>query len=57
MLTFLVVKEKFQSGTVSIEHISTNFMLMDALTKGLSPKVFHKHVAHIGVVEFCNETI
>ncbi|RVX07895.1 Retrovirus-related Pol polyprotein from transposon TNT 1-94 [Vitis vinifera] len=49
-IKFLVVKEKVQSLQVSIEHISTNFMIADPLTKGLPPKVYHEHVAHMGVV-------
>ena len=47
---FLVVKEKVQSLQVSIEHISTNSIIADPLTKGLPPKVFHEHVTHMGVV-------
>ena len=33
-----------------IEHTSTNFMIADPLTKGVPPKVFHEHVARMGVV-------
>ena len=35
---------------MSIEHISTNFMIGDPLTKGVPPKVFHEDVARMGVV-------
>ena len=49
-LKFLVVKKKVQSFQVSIEHISTNFMITDSLTKCAPPKVFHEHVARMGVV-------
>ena len=49
-LRFLVVKERVRSLQVSIEHISTNFMIVDPITKGLPPKVFHKRVAIMGVV-------
>ncbi|RVW97032.1 Retrovirus-related Pol polyprotein from transposon TNT 1-94 [Vitis vinifera] len=49
-IKFLVVKERVQSLQVSIEHISTNSMIADMLTKGLPPKVYHEHVAHMGVV-------
>ena len=49
-LKFLVVKEIVQSFWVSIEHTSTNFMIADPLTKGVSPKVFHEHVACMDVV-------
>ncbi|RVW22370.1 Retrovirus-related Pol polyprotein from transposon TNT 1-94 [Vitis vinifera] len=38
-IKFLVVKEKVQSGQISIEHIGTNSMIADPLTKGLPPKV------------------
>ena len=49
-IKFLVVKEKVQSGLISIKHIATNSMIADPLTKELPPKVFHEHPAHIGVV-------
>ncbi|RVW20450.1 Retrovirus-related Pol polyprotein from transposon TNT 1-94 [Vitis vinifera] len=49
-IKFLVVKERVQSLQVSIEHISTNSMIADPLTKGLPPKVYHEHIAHMGVV-------
>ena len=46
-IKFLVVKERVQSGLISIEHIGTNSMIAKSLTKGLLPKVFHEHTAHI----------
>ena len=49
-IKFLVVKERVQSLRVSIEHISTNSMIVDPLTKDLPPKVYHEHVTHMGVV-------
>ena len=49
-IKFLVVKERVQSGLISIEHIGTNSMIADPLTKGLPSKVFHEHTAHMGVV-------
>ena len=49
-IKFLVVKERIQSGQLSIEHIGTNSMIADPLTKGVPPKVFHEHTAHMGVV-------
>ena len=49
-IKFLVVKERVQSGLKSINHIGTNSMIADQLTKGLPPKVFHEHTAHMGVV-------
>ncbi|KAG8503365.1 hypothetical protein CXB51_001337 [Gossypium anomalum] len=35
-----VVKERVQNGQISIEHIGTNSMIVDRLTKGLPPKSF-----------------
>jgi len=49
---FLVVKEKVQSGQISIEHLGTNSMIADPFTKGLPPKVFYQHVAHMGILQF-----
>jgi hypothetical protein len=43
------VKERVQSGLISIEHIDTASMLVDPLTKGLIPKQFHEHVAHMSI--------
>ncbi|XP_052485142.1 secreted RxLR effector protein 161-like [Gossypium raimondii] len=54
VIKFLVVKERVQNGQISIEHIGTNSMIVDPLTKGLPPKVFHKHTAHMGVTLFEN---
>ena len=51
-IKFMVVKERVQSSQVSIEHIRINYMVTDPFTKGLLPKVFHEHTAHMGVVSF-----
>lgn len=51
-IKFLVVQERVQNGQISIEHIGTNSMIADPLTKGLSPNVFHEHTAHMGVILF-----
>lgn len=49
-IKFLVLKERVQNGQMSIEHIGTNFMIVDPITKGLPPKAFRKHTAHMGIV-------
>ncbi|XP_027171647.1 uncharacterized protein LOC113771242 [Coffea eugenioides] len=49
-IKFLAVKERVQNGQLSIEHIGTNSMVADPLTKGLPPKLFHEHTTHMGVV-------
>ena len=49
-IKFLAAKERVPNGQVSIEHIGTNSTIVDPLTKGLPPKVFRKHTAHVSVV-------
>jgi hypothetical protein len=49
-IKFLIVKERVHNGLISIEHIGTDFMIVDPLTKGLIPKVFHGLVARMGIV-------
>ena len=51
-IKFLIVKERVQSGQLSIQHIGTNSMIAYPLTKGVPPKVFHEHSTHMGVVYF-----
>jgi len=53
-IKFLVVMERqrVQSGQIFIEHLGTNSMIANLLTKGLPPKVFHQHVAHMSVLQF-----
>ena len=48
-LKFFFVNEEVQKQKVSIEHITTNLMIADLLTKGLSPKAFKEHVQRMGL--------
>ena len=50
-LKYFFVKEEVQKQRVSIEHISTNLMIVDPLTKGLLPKTFTSHVERMGIIE------
>ena len=43
-LKYLTIKEEVQNQRVSIEHISTQLVIADPLTKGLPPKTFKEHV-------------
>jgi hypothetical protein len=45
------VREKIQDQTISLEHISTNKMIIDPLTKSLPPNVFREHLAGMGLRE------
>ena len=40
---YYVVKDKVRDQVISLEHISTEKMLADPLTKGLPPNVFREH--------------
>ena len=48
-LKYFVVKEEVQKQRVSIEHIKTDLMIADPLTKGLPPKTFKEHVHRMGL--------
>jgi len=50
-LKYLSVKDEVQKQRVSIEHIGTNQMIADPLTKGLSPKIFSGHVRDMGIID------
>ena len=49
-IKYFAVKEEVQKQRVSIEHISTNLMVADPLTKGLPPKTFYEHVERMGII-------
>ena len=46
---YLTIKEKVQNDDVAVEHISTDDMIADPLTKGLRPCVFDRHVINMGL--------
>lgn len=50
-LKYLAVKEEVQKHRVSIEHIGTDMMIADPLTKGLPPKTFSGHVVEMGIID------
>ena len=49
-LKYFAVKEEVQKQRVIIEYISTNFIIADPLTKGLSPKTFSEHVERMDFI-------
>ncbi|RDX82728.1 Copia protein, partial [Mucuna pruriens] len=46
-IKFLVIKERVQNKQIFIKYIGTSFMLADPLTKELTLKIFHEHIAHM----------
>jgi len=49
-LKYFAVKEEVQKHKVLIDHVSTELMIADPLTKGLPPKVFTGHVKKMGIM-------
>ena len=45
-IKYLAIRERVKSNKVAIEHISVGLMIVDPLTKGLSPKAYKEHVEH-----------
>ena len=50
-IKYLTVNDLLKKGDTVIEHIRTEFMLVDPLTKGLKPIAFKEHVVNMGVIE------
>lgn len=46
-LKFPNVKKMVKSGQMFIKHIDINSMIVEPLTKGLTPTIFHEHAAHM----------
>ncbi|GAV57758.1 hypothetical protein CFOL_v3_01294, partial [Cephalotus follicularis] len=49
-IKYLTIKKKVKNGDVIAKHISTDDMVADLLTKCLSPCIFERHVASMGLV-------
>ena len=54
-LKYFVIKEEVQKHRVLIEHINTDLMIVDPLTKGLLPKPFTGHVENMGIMLLVND--
>ena len=48
-LKYFAVKKEVQKQRVCIEHIRTDLMIADPLTKRLQPKTFKEHVHRMGL--------
>ena len=49
---FMFVRDKIQEFQTRVEHIPTELMIADPLTKGLTVKAFVEHVTRMGVMRF-----
>lgn len=50
-LNYFTVKIEAQKQSMSIDEISTDFMIANPSTKGLLPKTFNEHVERMGIIE------
>ena len=48
-IKYLAIREHVKEEKVVIEHISTESMIADLLTKGMPPKYFKEHVVQMGL--------
>lgn len=53
-IKFLVIKEKVKNSKLSREHIETNSMVADLLTKKLPLKIFNEYTAGMNVMSLVN---
>ena len=48
-IKYLAIRERVKEKKVVIEHVSTELMIADPLTKGMPPKNFKDHVVRMGL--------
>ena len=48
-IKYLAIRERVKELKVVIEHISTELMIVDSLTKGMPLKYFKDHVVQMGL--------
>ena len=48
-IKYLVIRKRVKDKTVVIEHINTELMIVDPLTKGMPPSKFKDHIDHMGL--------
>ena len=48
-IKYLAIRERVKEKKLVIEHISSESMLANPLTKGMSPKYFKDHVVQMGL--------
>ena len=51
-IKYLVFKERVQNDQLSIEHIRTNSMIADPLTKAMPATIFREHTTYMGMVSY-----
>ena len=51
-IKYLVVIERVQNGQLSTEHIGTNSMIVEPLTKVVSATVLHEHTTYMSLTSY-----
>ena len=51
-IKYLALRERVKEKTVVIEHVSTELMIVDPLTKGMPPLKLRDHVDRLGLGSF-----
>ena len=51
-IKYLALRERVKEKAVVIEHISTELMIIDPLTKGMPPLKFKDHLGRLGLGSF-----
>jgi len=46
-IKFLAIRERVKENKVVIEHISTELMIVDPMTKGMPTRSYQDHVVHM----------
>ena len=50
-IKYFVVRRHVRNGKISVEHISTQQMIADPMTKGLPANLYKSHVGNMGIIE------
>jgi hypothetical protein len=48
-IKYLTIRERVKEKKVVIEHVSTELMIVDPLTKGMPPFKFKEHIMNMGL--------
>ena len=48
-INYLAIRERVKDETMVIEHVSTELIIIDPLTKGMSLSKFKDHIDHMGL--------
>ncbi|RDX80492.1 hypothetical protein CR513_38953, partial [Mucuna pruriens] len=51
-MKYLIVRDLVKDGSIMVEHINTNSMVVHPLTKGLKHIVFKRHVEYMSIVSY-----